>query len=298
MKDNPMRRVIWYVLFHYCLLLHVFSADAGSAEPALTFFGWSDQHVQTDGNARHLLPAIDAMNALPGLAYPESIGGTVSEPAFVFGCGDVTEWPTFAAMKAYDQLITKRLRFPAYDVLGNHDEGGQVASETMRKWMLSRHGALSYTFQRHGIQFIALFSKYNETLNNPAQPLTNEALDFLRANLARLPARIPVIVATHLCFDALTNRDAFCDAMGEANVIAILGGHYHKAKVDRYRGYDFVQLPSPAPGSPDQFTVVRITSDRLIAIPYDYRKKQWNDDPRKQLDTKIRGPRLTELDRD
>jgi hypothetical protein len=35
----------------------------------LTFFGWSDQHVQTDGDARHLVPAIDAMNALPGTDY-------------------------------------------------------------------------------------------------------------------------------------------------------------------------------------------------------------------------------------
>jgi hypothetical protein len=263
------------------------AAEAAPDKPVLTFFGWSDQHIRTDGNADHLVPAIDAMNALPGTPYPESIGGKVSEPAFVFGCGDITEWPTHAAMKAYDQLITKRLKYPAYDILGNHDEGGKVPSATMRKWIVSRHGSPSYTFHKGGVRFIALFSKYDENLNNPAQPLTEEALDYLRSSLAKLPDGTQVIVATHLCFDAIRNRDAFCQAIGEANVIAILGGHYHKAKVDKYRGCHFVQLPSPAPGSPDEFTVLRIASKRLIAIPYDYRRKKWNDDPRKRLDVAI-----------
>ncbi|MBL7043260.1 MAG: hypothetical protein ISR77_31790 [Pirellulaceae bacterium] len=270
------------------------AADAKPDEPTLTFFGWSDQHVQTDGDAKHLLPAIDAMNALPGTPYPDSIGGKVAEPAFVFGCGDLTEWPTHAATKAYDQLITERLKFPAYDILGNHDEGGKVPSETMRKWLVSRHGAPSYTFCRGGVHFIALFSKYDESLGNPAQPLTDEALDFLRSSLAKLPERTPLVVAAHLCFDAITNRDSLCQAIGDANVIAILGGHYHKAKVDQYRGCNFVQLPSPAPGSPSEFTVVRITSNRLVAIPYDYRKKQWIDDPKKQLDARIRELRFAE----
>ncbi len=298
MKKTPMRRGIVFVLVTCCVVSRAVSADVGSDEPTLTFFGWSDQHVQTDGDAKHLIPAIDAMNALPGTPYPESIGGKVAEPAFVFGCGDITEWPTHAAMKAYDQLITERLKFPAYDILGNHDEGGKVPSETMRKWLVSRHGAPSYTFCRGGIQFIALFSKYDENLANPAQPLAEEALEFLRRRLAGLPEETPVIVATHLCFDAITNRDSLCQAIGDANVIAILGGHYHKAKVDKYRGYNFIQLPSPAAGSPSEFTVVRITSDRLVAIPYDYRKSQWSDDPKKRLDARIREVRIVERNRE
>jgi hypothetical protein len=287
MKMTPALCGFLFVLVTCGLVPRAVAAETAPGEPVLTFFGWSDQHVQTDGDAEHLVPAINAMNALPGTPYPDSIGGKVAEPAFVFGCGDITEWPTHAAMKAYDQLITERLEFQAYDILGNHDEGGKVPSETMRKWIVSRHGSPSYTFHQGGVQFIALFSKYDENLNNPAQPLTEKALDFLRSSLATLPKGTPVIVATHLCFDAITNRDALCQAVSDANVIAILGGHYHKAKVDQYRGHRFVQLPSPAPGSPDEFTVFRITSSRLIAIPYDYRKKKWNDGPKKRLDARI-----------
>ncbi len=291
MKVSVMRFCLLAMLVNGFLLARLMAADPSPDADALTFFGWSDQHVQTDGDASHLVPAIDAMNTLPGTPYPEHVGGQVAAPAFVFGCGDITEWPTTAAIKAYDQLITERLKFPAYDILGNHDEGGKAPSETVRKWLISRHGSPSYTFHYKGVHFVALFSKYDESLNSPSQPLTEESLQSLRTSLADIAAGTPVVVATHLCFDAITNRDALIEAIGDANVIAILGGHYHKAKVDRYRGKNFVQLPSPAPGSPSELTVVRITSDRIVAIPYDYERRKWNDDSRKVLDASIPGSR-------
>ncbi len=268
-------------------------AEETTAPVSLTFFGWSDQHVQTDGDASHLVPAIEAMNALPGTEYPPEIGGRVAEPAFVFGCGDITEWPTHAAIGAYDKLITDRLRFPTFDVLGNHDEGGKVPSDTAKNWLIERHGALSYTFERGGIHFVVVHSKYDETLNDPAQPLTEEALHFVQESLSKLPKRASAILATHLCFDAMTNRDALIDALGDANVIAILGGHYHKAKVDRYRGRYFVQLPSPAPGSPEEVMVIRVDSSRIIAVPFDYQQKRWEDNPKKRLDLQLRAEDLS-----
>jgi len=253
----------------------------------LTFFGWSDQHVQTDGSGQHLVPAIDAMNGLPGTAFPASIGGNVASPSFVFGCGDITEWPTRAARDTYDELITQRLKFPAIDVAGNHDTGGKVASRTILDWLEKRHGALSFTFDRGGIHFIAVFSEYDEHLNRPAQPLTTDAIRFIRDALGKIPEAKPVIVATHLCFDAMTNRDELVEALHGANVLMVLGGHYHKAKVDRHRGVYFVQLPSPAPGSPNQFTVIRINNRRLVALPYDYAKNAWVENERMSLDVEI-----------
>lgn len=263
-------------------------------EVNLTFFGWSDQHVQTDGNGDHLIPAIDAMNALPGRAYPDSIGGVVAKPAVVFGLGDITEWPTHAAIDTYERLITERLKFPSYDVAGNHDMGGNSPSRTVLDWLAARHGSLSYTFEKGGVHFIALFSAYDESLNSPAQPISPDALAYLRRMLAKVPAGEPVIVATHLCFDAITNRDEFVDALGRANVLMVLGGHYHKAVVSHHRGINFVQLPSPAPGSPSEFTVIRITPDRLVAIPFDYEKKTWATERGKMLDTPMKGPVQTQ----
>ena len=262
------------------LSLLAVAASAGRThadEGGLTFFGWSDQHVAVNGDGQHLLPAIDAMNSLPGTEFPAEIGGRVAEPAFVLGCGDITEWPTNAAKNTYDELLTRRLKFPSYDLVGNHDEGGQSPSDTIKNWICARHGSLSYTFDRSGVHFVILFSKYDESLNNPAQPVSAEALTFLRNDLPKLAQGTPVVVALHLCFDAITNRDNFVQALGDANVVLVLGEHYHKAKVDRYRDINFVQLPSPAPNGSHEVTVIRITSDRLLAIPYQYETKTWSD---------------------
>ncbi len=205
-------------------------------ENVLTFFGWSDQHVRVDGDGAHLIGAIDAMNKLPGRAYPASITGQVDEPNFVMGLGDITEWPSRAARDTYERLITKRLRFRSFDVAGNHDSGGLSPSPAIHDWLIKRHGALSYTFDKKGVHFVAIYSKYDESLNNPAQPIA-------------------------------------------------------QATVTMYKGVNFVQLPSPAPDSAPEFTVIRIDSDRLVAIPFDYEKGQWCADPKRILDAKIRGPR-------
>ena len=289
-------RVLAAVLGLFWLSQATWGADAApQKQAALTFFGWSDQHVQVDGNGEHLIPAIDAMNALPGRPYPEAIGGTVDKPAFVFGLGDMTEWPTHAAMDTYEQLITKRLKFPTYDIAGNHDLGGLSPNETVTSWLIKRHGALRYTFDKGGVRFIGLFSEYDEKLNNPAQPISKPALQYLRETLAKVPEGKPVIVATHLCFDAITNRDELVDAFGKANVILVLGGHYHKATVHSFRGINFVQLPSPEPKSAGEFTVIRIASDRLVAIPFNYRENRWASEKQKILDVAIKGPAQAEV---
>jgi len=268
-----------YILFVLLLLPSVaFSAEG------LTFIGWSDQHVSTSGDARHLYPAIEAMNSLEGTAYPADIGGKVDRPAFVFGCGDATEWPSSAARNAYNDAITQRLKLPAYDILGNHDEGGNVPRPTMRDWIISRHKSLSYTFEKSGVHFLAVYSEYNEALNNPAQPISKNALQFIRTELAKIPQDRPVIIALHLCLDAITNREELVKSFGKSNIILVLGGHYHKATVGEYGGYRFVQLPSPQ--STTQFTVIRIENGRLVAIPFDFKSKEWSARPR--LDARLR----------
>jgi hypothetical protein len=280
-----MCQCTWWLI---ALWLVGLASPTCAEEFGLTFFGWSDQHVQTDGNGDHLLPAVEAMNSLPGTAFPESVGGQVAEPAFVIGCGDVTEWPTRAAVDTYANRILPRLRWRTYDLMGNHDEGGKAPSDTMKQWIIKRHGALSYGFEAGGIQFLAIFSPYDESLNNPAQAIHKDALTWLRDQLARLPKNKPAIVATHLCYDAITNRDEFVDALQGANVLMVLGGHYHQARVDRYRDIDFVQLPSPAPkNSTHEVTVVRISRDRVVALPYDYRQRTWGAQPNKLLDKRL-----------
>ena len=276
---NHRHWMLAIVIGWFCPLL-------GQAGEPLTFFAWSDQHITPAGKADHLIPAVEAMNGLEGTEYPADIGGKVGKPAFVFGCGDMSEWPSAAARDAYNDVITKRLKIPAFDIIGNHDEGGNVPRPTMKDWIIARHKALRYSFDQGGVHFLAVYSEYDERLNNPAQAISKAALEFIQEDLARTPKGRPVIVALHLCFDAITNRDELVQAFGGANVILVLGGHYHKPTVDEYRGFRFVQAPSPQ--STTEFTVIRVEKERLVAIPYDYRAKKWDDNRRVRLDVPIR----------
>jgi len=271
------------------VLCHLLAGVAAEAATTLTFYGWSDQHTKTSGDTLSLHPFVDAMNTMAGTAWPKSVGGQVPKPSFVIGAGDITEWPTNAAMKGYDALLNTRLKFPAYDVLGNHDDGGRAFSPTMINWLKKKHGGLSYTFVKGGVVFIGLWSKFDPK-GKPAQPLTKEALAYLREQLAKLPREKPVAIFTHLCHDAMTNRDELVDTIGKSNVIMVLGGHYHYSSVNQYRGLTFVQLPSPK-SKFTEFTVFQVTQNRLIAMPYDFTKKTWVTGPRKVLDKKIKGPR-------
>ena len=259
-----------------------------AAGPAFTFYGWSDQHTKTSGDTSTLHPFVDAMNTMAGTPWPKSVGGKVPKASFVIGAGDITEWPTNAAMKGYDALLNDRLKFPAYDVLGNHDDGGRAFSPTMINWLKKKHGGLSYTFEKGGVVFIGLWSKFDPK-GKPAQPLTKEALAYLKEQLARLPREKPVVIFTHLCHDAMTNRDELVETIGKSNVIMVLGGHYHYSSVNQYRGLTFVQLPSPK-SKFTEFTVFQVTQNRLIAMPYDFKKKEWVSGSRKVLDKKIKGP--------
>jgi peroxiredoxin len=272
-----------------CVLILLLAAGVARAD--LTFFGWSDQHIKTDGNGEHLVPAIEAMNSLPGKPYPDAIGGLVDAPAFVVGMGDITEWPTAAARDTYHRLITRALRFPCYDIPGNHDAGGLEPSAIIHDWLKSRYGALSYSFDAGGVHFVMLSFQYDDKLGTPNQPVPKATLDFLRADLEQQPKDKPIVVGIHLSFEAITNHDEFIGAFGDWNVILVLGGHFHRPTVNLYHGVNFVQLPSPEPHSPVAVTAIRIGSDRLIAVPFDYRSGQWVKDKNKILDVPIHGPK-------
>ena len=183
------RRIFLELTILSCLLVATFATEAA----ALTFFGWSDQHTKTSGDTSSLYPFVDAMNTMAGTAWPKSVGGKVDKPSFVIGAGDITEWPTNAAMKGYDALLKNRLKFAAYDVLGNHDDGGRAYSPTMINWLKKKHGGLSYTFEKAGVLFIGLWSKFDPK-GKPAQPLTNEALTYLKEQLAKMPKGKPAVV--------------------------------------------------------------------------------------------------------
>jgi hypothetical protein len=216
----------------------------------------------------------------------------VAAPAFVFSTGDGTEAPTPAAVAALNEVITKRLKFPAYEIVGNHDETGAPPNDGIRKWVAARHGAASYSFDSGGVHFVAPLATGNDAAGNLTTVIAKEALDFIRADLARTPKGTPAVVAMHIPLDAARNRDEVVQSFGDANVVLVLGGHLHHTVAGEYKGYRFLQLPSPKPEPKPQTEVVaiRITADRLLALTWDYAAGKWSDDPKKTIDAAIKGP--------
>jgi predicted phosphodiesterase len=251
----------------------LFAAGVQAADIDLTFFGWADQHVATDGTALpQAYASVAAMNRLPGVAYPESIGGTVAKPEFVFGAGDFTEWPTAASVETYKKL-EGMLEVPSYDIAGNHDDGGEMPAPAAIDWLKQKYGGLSYTFEKGGVHFICADSKF-DAKGTPNQPLTEDCLTYIKTNIAKVPKGEPVVVAIHMCFEAITNPDALVDSFGDANVALVMTGHYHQPSTQKYRGISFVQCPSPKSDT-HAGTAVHITSERVTAVPYNYDKNTW-----------------------
>lgn len=257
------------------------------AQVGVTFFGWADQHVSNEGSYEHCLSSVEAMKALPGAAYPDAVGGVVEEPAFVLSAGDITEWPTHAATDGYLALTTL-LPWPTREIAGNHDNGGDVPSDTMLAVLREKHGGLDYGIDAGGVHFTCLYTPLAPGATTPEGPIFDETLAFLREDLSQLADDQPVVVVMHQCADSLTNKDALLTALGGANVLAVLGGHYHKAVKMEVGGIPFYQLPSPKSDQP-AVTVVRVTSDRLSICTRGVREGEWLDSL--TLDVPIRGPR-------
>lgn len=252
----------------------------------VTFFGWSDQHVLPDGDYSHCMTSVEAMKTLTGTAYPDAIGGAVEQPSFAISAGDLTEWPSHAATEGYRKL-TELLPWPSHEIAGNHDDGGDVPSDTLLDLVREKHGGLDYEFDAGGVHFVCLFTTLERGATSPEGPVFEPTLVWLRGNLARVPEDRPVIVVMHHCADSLTNKDEVLDAMSGHNVLAVLGGHYHKAAMQVLGAIPFYELPSPKSDRPG-VTVVRVTTDRLSICTWDCTQGKWLDKP--SYHEAVRGP--------
>ena len=195
---------------------------AGAAtqpDQGLAFFVISDTHVLARRDDPARIDAdrlalndrlIDTLNELPGQRLPSHIGGgRVAEPKGVIHLGDMvdsgdklggdhermtdTEWQAYAAR--YGVTGTEgRLRYPIYEIHGNHDSPRHVnvTIEGLRTRNRKRHGlaALStngmhYSWDWGGIHFVALGSVVGP--NEEDLPISrydsHESLGFLTADL-------------------------------------------------------------------------------------------------------------------
>ncbi|MBI1369935.1 MAG: hypothetical protein GC162_14935 [Planctomycetes bacterium] len=267
-------------------------APAPTAEEAIAFFHIGDTHYRADENTPTKLledsatttrGLIDTLNRLPGEAIPDAAGGgQVAVPRGVIHAGDLidsgdkngdvhqtmqqTEWAAYAA----DFGVVggdARLRYPVYEVHGNHDGPGgrglvidRIIERNRRRTGIDHISAngLHYAWSWGAVRFINLGIVVG---SDPAvkqhrryNPL--DSLDFLVDDLRGHVAdkSTPVVITHHIdvaryctapdpADAANENREwnpcdvaAYFRAIEPYNIAAILYGHTHARNVFTWDG--------------------------------------------------------------
>ncbi len=248
------------------LLVGLGSVVRGDDE-VLTFFATSDSHYEAiekiERNDRNRV-TIERMNALPGEAWPDKLGGgPIGRPRGVLALGDLIddgdksgqtdiEWKYFSEHFGLDGT-DGLLKYPVFEGWGNHDgppekyikQRVSVQTEIKRrnvdrleKKRISRVSAngLHYSWDWNGIHFIQtnLYPadkqnakvRYSLPWHDP-----QDALAFVKEDLAATVGTSgrPVIIMAHCGFDTdwwvADDWKAFYDAVKPYNLLAYFHGH-------------------------------------------------------------------------
>lgn len=246
-----------------------FFALAGplAADEALTFFVTSDSHYEAmthvERNDRNRV-TIERMNALPGMDWPEKLGGgKIGVPRGVLALGDLIddgdrtgeteiEWRHFLeqfGLTGRDGL----LKYPVFEGWGNHDGPPEKYIKQMRSVQaeIKRRNAvrleqkligrvsengLHYSWDWNGVHFVQT-NLYPADKQNPKVRYSlpwhdpQGALQFLRDDLQASVGSSgrPVVVVAHCGFDTdwwvAEDWTAFYEAVKPYRLLAYFHGH-------------------------------------------------------------------------
>ena len=321
MRTDPLHRSSLVALLCGAAWLAGCRADANDASqlrPAaartLTFFVNADPQINipkwgTAGTEA----TIDAMNALPGVPLPPDCapaGATVDEPLGVVVAGDLVDtldnpdnWARYCAF--YDPRGEARLRFPAYEGVGNHDVSTRQARgefSVVQRAVMARHRqrAGDFHYDEHGYHHSWDWGPLHLVQLNlypgaEPRPVYDRAAPWNdpQASLAFLVDDLrervgdsgrPVVLVWHYGLRGWglekwwtpADLDALKAAIAPYNVVLILHGHEHAYAHYEWEGVPVFMCPSPQfdrdPARPDTeskpkgFLVVRLVDDQLEVL--------------------------------
>jgi cytolysin (calcineurin-like family phosphatase) len=295
-------------------LIAVLGCAPAAAPPAapppgldVTFFAIGDPqiHIARWGTAGTDSTVV-LMNGLPGQPFP--FGGAVAEPAGVIIAGDLVDdvasaadWDYYKTL--FDPQGRARLRFPAYEGLGNHnvdvrrqplgtfnEQQREFIERNRRRpgeFVFDEHG-YHYSWQWGGVRFIQL-NLFPGTRPRPVYDAPSPGNDpkgslaFLRQVLRSEVGASgqPIVVTWHYGLRGWglekwwlpEDLDSLAAVLQGYNVLLLLHGHEHRYERYQWRGYDVIMAPAPqydrdpeepqTASRPKGFLVFRITADEL-----------------------------------
>jgi hypothetical protein len=264
----------------------------------VTFFVATDLHYGASETAAAANEAtIDNMNSLPGTRFPADVGGgIVRTPRGILLTGDLTDngagkdgreqWNAFVA--DYGVNSEGRAAFPVYEGGGNHDGGpGSLVAQAIKARTLKRPAVknvssdgLNYSWdwdQVHCVQ-LNLYpgnerdkqGKLDGKWNDP-----DRSLDFLISDLKQNVGASgrSVFLLHHYGWDDFSlgwwsdnEREALYNAIRPYNIIGILYGHSHAARIHKWKGVDVFNVGAGQrdPNAGECF-VFHVTDNEMVA---------------------------------
>lgn len=242
----------------------------------VTFLVGADTHLGVSGIEARNRRQIDAMNRLPGRAWPGD-GDALGRPRAVILAGDLTENGKTGELEQYEALYGHdgegRLNWPVRSFAGNHDRYVPVwylGIKPVHGMIRSRHGDLRYSWDWDDVHLAAL-GEYPD----------DAACRWLARDLAEAGRERPVVLLCHYGIlgpysDWWSDEEkaVFAEVIRPFNVVAIFHGHYHHSQHYTWRGHRVYNVGSPK-HSMHSFAAVRITDDRLSVASYNWGRDQW-----------------------
>ena len=262
---------------------------AASAPASFRFLHLTDSHLQPE------------LDGIQGTALAMREARTVRADFCLQGGDhifDALGVPRARAVQLFDQYskTEQDLGLKVHHVLGNHDvfgvypaSGAGPADPGYGKQMFAeRFGPTWYSFDHKGHHFIVLDSIGITPDHHYEARIDEDQLQWLAQDLAALPARTPVIVATHIPLvtallnyrprDAKTppptgflNGPAVIAMLEQHNVLGVLQGHTHINETVVWKGIPFITTGAicgnwwhgPRWGVPEGFNVVTVANGKL-----------------------------------
>lgn len=242
--------------------------------PGFTFYVMADTHFGYEGIEPWNLRQVEAMNRLPGTAYPRRLGGRVKRPVGVLVAGDLTDRGRPEEFRQFERYFGRTgrnglLRYPVFLATGNHDRKG--GRDFVLRKVRSRRGSLVYAWTWHGVRFVSL-DMYPSRRN----------VHWLRKELRSTGPAMPVVVFFHYSilgpfsqWWSRKEKERFGRALEGFNVVAVFHGHYHGEDHYRWAGLDIFNVGSPM-FYYASFAVVRITARHLSVAFWNYEHGRWS----------------------
>lgn len=258
----------------------------------LTFLFVSDVHYQ-DNTLLANQKNVQAMNGIPGAAYPGSFGGRVKTPRGVVFGGDATSdaklWQYRFYTNDYGLTGEKVLKYPvAGENNGNHDGGlGSVVGDSLVARNRTRTGltgistnGLHISWDWDGIHFVTLGVRPG---TNTSPYNSHGSLEFLLDDLKRTVGNSgqPVVLTEHFGLDSYAagwwtaeERTRYYNVIKDYNVIGIFHGHTHVTEIYKWNNVDIFHPPhmqfggsySVTVSSSQGFFVTHIVSNTMSVV--------------------------------